>query len=402
MRLRIVITMLAAIAALDGCSHATVAPTALPAVSSVGNPRQVAGSHGYETLHIFAGGGEDGAYPNGGLSLQNGTLYGTTAGGGWRGDGTVYTTSTTGNVYVICSFEVDYLYGVSPDAPVIMVNGTLYGTTESGGYGNGEVYGIDKYGSESFRSSFYGSSGANPYDGLLLVDGILYGTTDDGGTYGDGTVFAVNPSGSGYYPTAIYSFGASSGDGANPMASLNYQNGKFYGTTYSGGANNEGTVFSLTLSGTERVLHSFGASGDAENPRGALLHFGKRFYGTTVNGGTSGDGTVYAITPSGRETVLHSFGGPPDGVAPYDQLAAFQGVLYGTTYDGGSGGCGSSNGCGTIFRITSTGHESVLHSFTSNPDGAHPWAGLVVAKDGMYGTATLGGSGVGTIFRIGR
>jgi uncharacterized repeat protein (TIGR03803 family) len=186
------------------------------------------------------------------------------------------------------------------------------------------------------------------------------------------------------------------------MASLNYQNGKFYGTTYSGGANNEGTVFSLTLSGTERVLHSFGASGDAENPRGALLHFGKRFYGTTVNGGTSGDGTVYAITPSGRETVLHSFGGPPDGVAPYDQLAAFQGVLYGTTYDGGSGGCGSSNGCGTIFRITSTGHESVLHSFTSNPDGAHPWAGLVVAKDGMYGTATLGGSGVGTIFRIGR
>lgn len=150
------------------------------------------------------------------------------------------------------------------------------------------------------------------------------------------------------------------------------------------------------------MLHSFGPSGDGENPRGALLAVGRLFYGTTVNGGTSGDGTVYTITPSGHETVLHSFGGPPDRVAPYDQLLAFRGTLYGTTYDGGSGGCASSNGCGTIFRITPQGKEGILHSFTSNPDGAHPWAGLVEAKGGMYGTATLGGSGVGTIFRIAR
>ena len=393
--------MVAATVAFGGCSHASdISTTALPALSSVPTKAHAADSHGYETLHIFAGGGQDGAYPNGGLTYASGTLYGTTAGGGWRGDGTVYKTSTTGNVYVIYSFGAYESYGVNPDGPVTIVNGTLYGTTESGGFGSGTVYGIDAYGYESSVYAFYGSYGANPYDGLLLVGGMLYGTTFDGGAYGSGTVFAINPSGSGYYPMVLYSFGASSGDGANPMASLIYHNGKFYGTTYSGGANNEGTVFSLTPSGTERVLHSFGSSGDGENPRGALLRLGRLFYGTTVNGGTSGDGTVYAITPSGHETVLHSFSGPPDGVGPYDQLAEFRGTLYGTSYDGGSGGCASSNGCGTIFRITPKGKESILHSFTGNPDGAHPWAGLVVAKGGMYGTATLGGSGVGTIFRI--
>lgn len=403
MRLRIAMTLLGSFAALSGCSNTSGATSpALPTLPLVRSAAPLANSHGYETLHIFAGGRRDGAYPNGGLTYANGTLYGTTAGGGSWGDGTVYESSTTGNVYVISSFGRYASYGLNPDAPVTLINNVFYGTTESGGFNNdGTIYTIDADGYESTIYEFYPSSdGANPYDGLLLVNGMLYGTTYGGGAYGGGTVFAVNPSGG--YPTVLYSFGAASGDGANPMASLIYHNGTFYGTTYNGGADNEGTVFSLTTSGTERVLHSFGSSGDGENPRGALVFFRRFFYGTTVNGGTSGYGTVYAMRPSGRETVLHSFSGPPDGVAPYDRLTAFRGALYGTTYDGGNGGCGSANGCGTIFNITPSGSESVLHSFTSNPDGAHPWAGLVVGKGGLYGAATLGGKGVGTIFRIAR
>ena len=167
----------------------------------------VADSHGYETLHIFAGGGQDGAYPNGGLTGTNGTLYGTTAGGRRRGDGTVYKTSTTGNVSVIYHFRTcGRLHGVNPDGPVTMVNGTLYGTTESGGFGYGTVYGIKTLTATSrqFMRSM-ARTVRRSSDGLLLVGGMLYGTTFDGGTYGNGTVFAVNPSSSGYYPMVLYS-----------------------------------------------------------------------------------------------------------------------------------------------------------------------------------------------------
>jgi uncharacterized repeat protein (TIGR03803 family) len=403
MRLHNAVTFAAALATLSGCSHAAATtPPALPALASARNVSPLTNGDGYETLHIFAGGRGDGAYPNGGVISANGTLYGTTAGGGFAGEGTAYESSLSGNVFVIHAFGNSLTNGLNPDAPVTMVNGALYGTTESGDYGDaGTIYKIAN-GFESTIDYFYPSSdGANPYDGLLLVGSALYGTAFGGGAYGNGTVFAIDPAGYGF-PTVVYSFGAASGDGANPMAALIYDNGTFYGTTYNGGANNEGTVFALTPSGTERVLHSFGSSGDGANPRGAFLRLGRSFYGTTVYGGTSGDGTVYAISKSGHETVLHSFSGPPDGAGPYDQLTAYHGALYGTTYDGGSGGCDSENGCGTIFKITRTGSESVLHNFTSNPDGAHPWAGLVMAKGGMYGTATLGGSGYGTIFRIAR
>jgi uncharacterized repeat protein (TIGR03803 family) len=394
-------------AGLAGCAH-SAAPATLPAVQSIGEISRLTNDHGYEQLHAFSGGNTDGSYPNGGLISANGALYGTTAGGGIRNEGTVYESSLTGNVNVIYDFGEYESYGTDPDAPVTMSNGTLYGTTASGGYGVGSVYSINSSGRESTLYTFYpsGGDGANPYGGLLVIGNTLYGTTYDGGSYGDGTVFEITvtstSSGYGYgQETVLHSFGASSGDGANPYAGLIAYQGTLYGVTYSGGTGDEGTVFSITTSGTEKVMYSFGSkSGDGANPRGALLHFRDRFYGTTANGGTSGDGTVYSITRSGHESVLHSFTGPPDGVMPIDQLSAVDGVLYGTTYDGGSGGCGSTNGCGTIFEITKSGREHVLYSFTSNPDGAHPWAGVVAAKGGLYGTATLGGKGVGTIFRI--
>ena len=112
--------------------------------------------------------------------------------------------------------------------------------------------------------------GANPYGGLVNVNGTLYGTTNEGGFSCDcGTVFSITPSGT---ETVLHSF--SMGDGSYPTAGLISVNGTLYGTTeYGGGTRNAGTVFSITTSGKEIVLHSFGeSSGDGANPYGGLVN----------------------------------------------------------------------------------------------------------------------------------
>ena len=98
-----------------------------------------------------------------------------------------------------------------------------------------------------------------------------------------------------------------------------------------------GTVFTIAPSGTETVLYSFGpGSGDGANPVAGLINVNGTLYGTTLNGGTNGDGTVFSITPSGTETVLYSFGtGSQDGTSPFAGLANVGGTLYGTTNSGG-------------------------------------------------------------------
>jgi uncharacterized repeat protein (TIGR03803 family) len=113
-------------------------------------------------------------------------------------------------------------------------------------------------------------------------------------------------------------------------------------------------------------------------------------------GGANGYGTVFKITPTGTETVLHSFANDgTDGFNPYAGLVLDKtGNLYGTTNLGGV------NGLGTAFKITPTGTETVLHSFANDgTDGFYPFAGLVLGKKGiLYGTTYEGGSfGHGTV-----
>jgi uncharacterized repeat protein (TIGR03803 family) len=235
--------------------------------------------------------------------------------------------------------------------------------------------------------------GVDPYASLVNVNGILYGTTVGGGAYGGGTVFAIAPSGT---EAVVHSFGAS-GDGETPFAGLTEAKGTLYGTTGFGGAHNNGTVFSITPSCKETVLHSFNyGSGDGEQPDAALLNVKGTFYGTTQHGGRHADGTVFSISTSGTETVLHSFGGSVDGVEPYAGLIDVKGTLYGTTYRGGA----DSNG--TVFKISPSGNESVLHSFGAPPDGANPYAGLLDVDGRLYGTTQQGGgaNGEGTVFSI--
>ncbi len=118
--------------------------------------------------------------------------------------------------------------------------------------------------------------------------------------------------------------------------------------TWSGGANGDGTVLAITTSGSETVLYSFkGGSGDGENPYASLINVDGKLYGTTTEGGANGGGTVFAISTSGTETVLHSFKGRQGGGdKPYASLIKVNRRLYGTTYAGGA------NGCGIAFSLT--------------------------------------------------
>lgn len=290
------------------------------------------------------------------------------------------------------------LYGAVPEAGLVPVHGMLYGTTAFGGaYQCGTVFGISPAGVESVLHSFNcGSDGAYPAASVLNVNGWLYGTTGGDAVYGSsgfGTVFRIKLTGSGF--RVVHAFTGS--DGANPLSVLASLNGNLYGTTYAGGAYGNGTVFSLrTSDGQERVLHSFTGKSDGGGPLGSLTFLGGRFYGTTEFGGTSsgGGGTVFRMTTGGRETVLHSFSGA-DGLDPVAAVIAIGKSLFGTTLQGGE-----YNG-GTVFRIKTDGKERVVHSFGKGTDGFNPKAALLSVDGVLYGTTSGGGTGsAGIIFQL--
>jgi uncharacterized repeat protein (TIGR03803 family) len=361
-------------------------------------------------LYSFAG-GNDGAAPDVGLTDVNGVLYGTTSKGGTGclygfGCGTVFKITTAGVESVLHSF-VSAPDG-DPEGGLTNVNGVLYGTTQYGGAaGWGTVFEITTSGAESILHSFVsGRDGGYPLAGLTNVNGVLYGTTFYGGKWSDGTVFEITTSGA---ESVLYSFGNQSGSspkGDDPAAPLTNVNGVLYGTTREGGTGSfggSGTVFKITTSGAESVLHSFESGSDGANPVAGLTNVNGVLYGTSPYGGANGVGTVFKVTTSGTETVLHSFGGGSDGRYPNAPLTYINGVLYGTTTYGGSHpGC-----CGTVFKITTSGVESVVYRFTGGIGGAYPTAGLTNVNGVLYGTTRNGGAnrcsgfgGCGTVFSI--
>jgi uncharacterized repeat protein (TIGR03803 family) len=155
----------------------------------------------------------------------------------------------------------------------------------------------------------------------------------------------------------LHRFGDSS-DGAYPYGNLINVNGMLYGTTFHGGVSGAGTVFSVKPTGAEKVLYRFGASSgfDGLYPFAALTDVNGTMYGTTVDGGANDYGTVFGVTTTGKEKVLHSFGGGDDGANPYASLLDVKGKVYGATYYGGGyscyGGGRHASGCGTVFAIT--------------------------------------------------
>jgi len=355
----------------------------------------------YGVLYKFKGAPKDGSAPNAGLIDVNDTLYGTTLTGGLNGDGTVFSITPSGKETALYSFKGYPSDGDFPRAGLVNVGGTLYGTTSYGGTNDdGTVFSITKSGAETVLYSFGAlGDGINPFAGLVSVDGTLYGTTAMGGAYLNcdyetcGTVYKVTTSGK---ESVLYSFTGSK-DGGTPVAGLINVSGGLYGTTVGGGADNGGTVFSITTSGKENVFYSFGqASRDAGNPRAGLIDVNGALYGTTAGGGKHAEGAVFAISKSGKERVLHSFGGGlEDGIYPYAGLIKVETKFYGTTTMGGP------KDVGTVFAITKSGTESVLHSFGGSGDGGYPYAGLTQVSGTIYGTTAEGGTkNNGTVFSL--
>jgi uncharacterized repeat protein (TIGR03803 family) len=307
------------------------------------------------------------------------------------------------------------------------LNGSLYGTTVGGGAndgGQGTVFEVTPGGKLTTIYNFCTqpncTDGDQPFAGLVLGnDGNFYGTTLGGGANNDGTAFRITPKG---ILTTLHSFNRT--DGSVPFAALvQGTDGNFYGTTYQGGdlACNApygcGTVFKITPGGALTVLHSF-VIAEGWYPEAALVQaIDGNFYGTVAYGGPTPyyvgaftGGTVFRITPAGRLTLLHSFCshlGCTDGDTPTGPLIqATDGNFYGTTLGGGTNYFCIAQGCGTAFKMTPEGAVTTLYDFCSDTrnclDGSNPIAGLVQGTDGnFYGTTFYSGvDGKGTVFSI--
>jgi uncharacterized repeat protein (TIGR03803 family) len=224
--------------------------------------------------------------------------------------------------------------------------------------------------------------GANPYAPLTRdAAGNLYGTTNQGGGADLGVVFILTPSGT---MKVLHSFQGGA-DGANPYSGVALDSaGNLYGTTYGGGPANAGVVYKVDTSGAETVLYSFTAGAGGANPyAGVVLDSAGNLYGTTYNGGASKAGVVYKVSPSGQETVLYTFTGGTDGGNPYaGVIFDSSGSLYGTAVHGGSEGYYAG---GVVYKLAGNGQETVLYNFSSsNTEACYPYGGLVFDQAGNF------------------
>jgi uncharacterized repeat protein (TIGR03803 family) len=257
---------------------------------------------------------------------------------------------------------------------------------------------------EVLHSFGISGDGFNPEQGNVAVDsaGNIYGATEAGGANGRGIAYKIAPDGT---ETILHSFAGGANDGSNPVGGVIYDesSGTLAGTTFNGGSTKVcgigcGVAYALASDGALTVLHLFkSGSKDGQNPVGGLSDDKNLdVYGTTQYGGSANMGTVYKLSPSGHITVLYSFTGP-DGDDPLSRpIRDGAGNLYGVTTAGGA------NNSGAVFEVARGGTETVLYSFTGGDDGKEPYGALARDRAGnLYGTTLYGGaSGAGVVFRL--
>ncbi len=365
----------------------------------------------FKVLYRFTG-EADGYRPYAGLTLDRaGNLYGTTS--------TDFPLPTGGTAFQLERRTNNWVLNTLSALPVgsygrvvLGPNGALYGTTQAGGsgfdceYGCGTVYNVQQaigciscsWTSTILYSFSGGTDGLAPgsVDPVFDQESNLYGTTSEGGSTGDGVVFKLAPSAGGWTESVIHNF--TGFDGAGPLSGMIFDDaGNLYGTTYTAGPDDFGTVFRLARSGSGWVattLYSFRRGTDGGNPMGGLIldRSGNLFGTTTEGGGSGGGGTVFELSPSGGSwtfTVLYSWSGQTGG-SPQGNLAMDgAGNLY------GAGSSGGAFGHGSVFKLTPTGGGWIytdLHDFSGFLDGALPLGGMTLDANGnLYGTAAFGG-----------
>jgi uncharacterized repeat protein (TIGR03803 family) len=285
-------------------------------------------------------------------------------------------------------------------------DGTLFGTTEGGGV-FGTAFAVCSCGVKEviLRRFGTGTDGGQPIGGMVLgPDGSLYGTTSEVGAFGNGTVYEIKHSGNHWTESTLYNFN-SDGDPNSPAAGVTLDpQGNLYGTDSLGGAYGDGAVYKLMHSSsgwTETILHDFQGEDDGANPvGGVVLDQAGNLDGTTFDGGINGGGTVYEMSPSASGwtfTIIYSFFGGYGG--PYNKLTLANGSIYGFTNADGV------NGLGSVFKMTPANGGwtfTDLYDFIGGSDGRDPYGSLAVDSQGnIFGTTNIGGStNQGIVFEI--
>jgi uncharacterized repeat protein (TIGR03803 family) len=369
-----------------------------------------------QVIYSFAG-EDDGEYTDTDLVIDSaGNLYGTSVQGGDFGGGTVFQLSPSGNGWthtVLYSFTGGADGGEPYKGVTLDSEGNLYGTAVTGGGGFceggcGVAYKLTHVGGTWTQSVIHtftgGNDGSGPGAGLTLdKHGNVYGMTPTGGANGLGVIFRLQPQPSGGWKLKVLHTFTGGDDGATGSAGrLLLRAGTFYGAATVGGANGQGTVFSLKhIPGQQwqfKTLYSFKGQPDAGFPYGGLtFDQAGNLYGTTYYDGAYDFGSVYQLSPqpdgSWSERVLYSFKGGKDGMGSISNLVLRKnGALYGTTSEGGSG-CS----CGTIFKVKADAQgnwtERVIYRFTGVPDAGFAYNGMVAdAAGNLYGATVHGGT----------
>jgi uncharacterized repeat protein (TIGR03803 family) len=363
-----------------------------------------------ETIHSFDSPTSYSA-PTPGLTVDGSKVFGTTNTGGSDNDGVLYSMNADGSDYqILHTFTGSATDGANPVGTLTLDGSTLYGTTGGGGSGSngygGTIFSINVDGTgfqllHSFGNTF--NDGEQPETGLTLSGSTLYGTTFSGES-NEGTVFSINTDGSGYQ--VIHQFSGPPGIGFWPSAPLTVAGSTIYGTTSLGGANDDGTIFSVNADGGDfQTLHSFNLyAGGNTNAGLGLTLIGSTLYGTTTSSAGSEDGTIFSIQTNGSDyQTLHTFDqGVDDGIDMAPDLTLVGSTLFGATEYGGTGDGG------TLFSINPDGSDfQTLYSFAATGSsaaynyGPAPVSPLTLDGSILLGITHTGGTaGDGTIFSV--
>ena len=328
--------------------------------------------------------------PQGGLTLSDTTLYGTTRDGGFNSAGTVFKLSLDGTSFQTLHDFTSFSGGYQPYGSIVVSGSKLFGITAFGGTNNsGSLYSMNLDGS-GFQvvQSFGGSTNGDlPLGGLVAAGSTIYGTTPSGGINGRGTIFSISTSGSSFQILHAFSGLA---DGSDCRTALTVSGSKLYGVTNQGGANNLSAIFSLNLDGSGfQRAYSFSGSGNVLP--NDLIVSGSSIFGTTYGGGPTGDGYVFSLDTTGANfQALHAFSGT-DGSRPYGGLALGGSVLYGTT-----------NSTSTIFSVNTDGSGfNTIARMNGFPSPRGPVGDPLITGGVLYGvTDSDGTSGNGTVFKL--
>ena len=316
-----------------------------------------------------------------------------------------------GAVNVNAQFTVNVLHNFPNEYPygdVTVVGNTLYGMADDGGaHGYGCVFSLNRDGSNykvlysfSDTGSVAGKcSGEYPYGSLTYVNGKFYGCTYEGGFNGEGTIFRINKDGSGYKD--LWDFTGATGDYPY-YGSLTAYGSRLFGAAYEGGANNYGAVFSIDTNGSGyRDIWDFDDTvSNGAYPESVTLAISKgKIYGMTDEGGINGKGLIYSIDTNGHayKDLLDLNNTDTMGEYPYGSVMLHGNTLYALTEEGNS-----YWNDGMAFSVDTTGHNYKMLHFFSYYDGEEPYGNLTWAKGRLYGTTSYGGGNAdeGTVFSM--